>query len=108
MKTCARCTTAKPSADFSADATRKDGLAFYCRDCRREQRTGAQPRDREQQRAKKREYNRVRRLDPAVKARERARLQAWRLANPEKYRASIARNSARRRGDAPESSESNA
>lgn len=33
-KVCARCSEGKPLRAFGADASRRDGLAVYCRECR--------------------------------------------------------------------------
>ena len=35
-KTCSHCLTEKPLAAFSRDASRVDGLTYWCRDCRNE------------------------------------------------------------------------
>jgi len=34
MKPCTKCKTKKPLSEFPKDNTRKDGLSYYCKDCR--------------------------------------------------------------------------
>lgn len=36
MKTCSRCNETKPKGQFSACSKAKDGLQYWCRDCRRD------------------------------------------------------------------------
>jgi len=35
QKPCPRCRTVKPAAAFYRDASRPDGLSYYCRECTR-------------------------------------------------------------------------
>lgn len=41
QKPCPRCHAAKPPAAFYRDATRADGLSYYCRECVRAIKRGA-------------------------------------------------------------------
>lgn len=93
MKTCNKCKTEKPLAEFSKDKSRKDGLQSKCRGCNREYHREWYQDNRERRREYHREYHRVNR------ERKLGYIREWKQDNREKDRTYQATRRARKQGN---------
>lgn len=85
MKTCRRCGKIKPTTDFHANKSAKDGLNVYCKPCAIARAAAHHIANRDKRLAEMRAYA------EANRERVRAKQRQWELANPEKVTASRAR-----------------
>lgn len=101
LKSCAKCKVERQLFDFAKDATRKDGLQPYCKECNRSYRQAKQAEIaayREAHREEQRKMNRDWRIANPDKVRERnaisyrankdaniKRVRKWQQANPDKH-----------------------
>ena len=101
MKTCSKCKTEKPKAEFYKDARKKDGARASCKTCTAANHVSYRAASREKIRARQSEYYAANReiiaaRNALYKAENRETISAcnasYRSANPEKYSAWVAAN----------------
>lgn len=96
MKTCYKCKTEKPRAEFSKNKSRKDGLQTQCKECERENGREYRQQNRERRLGKQREWREQNREHIHEYGRE------WRQNNPEKVQTYSATRRVRKRGNLTE------
>ncbi|MCA9340281.1 MAG: hypothetical protein KDA17_05185 [Candidatus Saccharibacteria bacterium] len=104
-KICSKCGVSKPTADFMADRSRRDGLRYHCKQCNRERYAANKEKILEQQREyytanreKINARNRAYAQTPKGKERKYASVSKWQASNPEKTHAQIILKDAVRSG----------
>lgn len=94
MKVCSTCKQLKPVEYFGKDKRNKSGLRSQCKECEKKYRANAEKnRDPEKKKIHARNYR------ESHKEIEKARLQNWKINNPEKYKAYHSRTKVKNRCD---------